>query len=152
MALKDPELLAAAAVAVGAKTLMPLFAKVAKPGGHLDHKPPSSEPKPSRQQQGPHEQHVLELDDESKLLLQKAELAQLHLEAEATKKRIVEVRQHVEASSATVAQHAKLTNEAARREEERQTSIQEEAVMASAMAAEAVKLAAAQALAEAREQ
>ncbi len=51
-----------------------------------------------------------------------------------------------------MAQHAKLTNEAVKREEERQTSIQEEAVMASAMAAEAVKLAAAQALAEAREQ
>ena len=92
MALKDPELLAAAAAAVGAETLMPLFTEVAKPGGHLDHRPPSPEPQPSRQQQGPHEQHALELDDESMLLLQEAELEKLHLEAEATKNRIVEVR------------------------------------------------------------
>ncbi len=51
-----------------------------------------------------------------------------------------------------MAQHAKLAIEAARREEERQTSIQEEVVRSFAMAEEAVKLAAAQALAEAREQ
>jgi hypothetical protein len=54
MALKDPELLAAAAAAVGAETLMLLFTDVAKPGGHLDHKPLAPKPQPSRQQKGPH--------------------------------------------------------------------------------------------------
>jgi len=116
--------------------------------GHLDHKPPAPEPQPSRQQQSPHKHHALELDDEYKLLLQEAELAKPHLEAEATKKRIVDVRQQAKAASATVAQHPKLATEAARREEERQTSIQEEAVGAFAMAAETAKLAAAQTMAE----
>jgi hypothetical protein len=69
-----------------------------------------------------------------------AELAKLHLEAEATKKRIVEVRQQAKASSGTIAQHAKLAAEATRRGEERQTNIQEEEVRAFAMAAKAAKL------------
>ena len=80
-------------------------------------------------------------------------LAKLHHEAEYTKQRIVrivEVRRQAKATDAVVAEHARQASEATRREEVRQASIREEAAKASAISAEATKLVAAQAMAEAR--
>ncbi len=113
MALRDPELLAAAAAAVGADTLIPLFQEVATTKGHKDHELPVPNSQPRRQQQGPHAQHNLELHDESKLQLKEAELAKLHHEAESTKQRIVEVHRQAKAADAAAAKHAQEAAEAA---------------------------------------
>jgi len=85
------------------------------------------------------------------LQLQEAELAKLHHEAETTKRRIVEVRWQAQATASAAAEHAQHATDVVRREEARHAIIKEDAAKASAIAAETAKLAAAQALAKARE-
>jgi hypothetical protein len=75
----------------------------------------------------------------------------LHHEAETTKRRIAEVRRQAEAAAAAAAEHAERTAEASRREEARHARIRDDEARASAIAAERTRLAAAHALAEARE-
>jgi len=90
---------------------------------------------------------------------QEAELAQLELEAESTRLKIAEARRRAEetpsraaAAAAREAARVQKAEKEARIEEARRELQREQAARASALAAEAAKLAAAQALAEAREQ
>jgi hypothetical protein len=143
MALRDPELLAAAASAVGADRLIP----------HLhawEHHPVDSSLTLIQEQPA--------ASTEEKLRQQEDELAILQSEAEATMALILEARSQAEAEAASaaaaaarVADEIRRAAEAARVEEARQASLREEAARASALAAETSRLAAAQAIAEARE-
>ena len=78
-------------------------------------------------------------------------MARLHLEAENTKRRIVEVRRQAKATAAAAAEHAQQAMDAARREEARYASIREYEAMPFAIATVTAKLAAAHAQADARE-
>jgi hypothetical protein len=132
MALKDPELLATSAAAVGADTHMPFLHDEAPTEVCRDHQSPIPSPQPTGELQTPHTLWNQELEVDVKLLLQEDELAMLLREAEDTKRRIAEVRRQAKVASVTAAEMAKQAAEAATREE--------------------AKLVAAHALAEAREQ
>jgi len=96
---------------------------------------------------------------EARLMQQERELAQLQREAEATNRLILEVRREAEEATivavATAFIATALTQqleEAPRQEEAKQAQIKEEAAMASTLAAETTKMAAAHAMADARQQ
>jgi len=121
MALRDPELLAVAASAVGADALMtllggstPLTEERAPPELH----DPYYQPHRQLQRHAPPMGRLPEGEDETKLLQQEMELAQLQQEAEATKRLIMEVRREAEeattgaaAATAHAAAHAQQTVE-----------------------------------------
>jgi len=151
MALKDPELLVAAATTVGADTLIPPFLEVSLMEGSQTQMPLVPDPKPWRLEGSHPAEQEPDLDDEAKLQLQEAELARLHHQAENTKRRIAEVRLHAEADATVAVEHAQQAAEASMREEARQARIREDEARSSAITAEKAKLAAAHALAEARE-
>jgi len=115
MALRDPQLLVAAATAVGADTLIPPFLEVSLMEGSQAQMALVPDPKPWRLEGSHLAEQKPDLDDESKLQLQEAELARLHYEVETTKRRIAEVRLHVEAVAVAGAEHAQQAAEASRR-------------------------------------
>jgi hypothetical protein len=154
MALRDPELLAAAASAVGAESLLPLLQRVdqQRQAGTL----PRTRPVDSGGLHAPRE--CKPPSTEERLRQQEEELASLQSQAESTKRLILEARSQVEAetakaeeTAARIAAEVRRAAEAARLEEARQAARRDEAARASALAAETAKLAAARAQAEARE-
>jgi len=163
MALRDPDLLAAAAAELGAEALSPVFGS---PGPQVDDTYPAGQSSPaaaetsSRHQYSAPDQHCLcEEEGATKMRQQEVELARLELEAEATRRKIVEVRLRAEeaaalaaASAARQAAREQKAAEEAKAEEARRELQREQVARASALAAEKAKLAAARALAEAREQ
>jgi len=156
MALRDPDLLAAATAVVGADALLLPFQAETAAGVHDGDR--RHVPHPTRQHHRLPPQPSPEPDTETLLQRQEAELAWLHHEAEATKLRIPEVRRQAKAavtaaseSAARAQAQAQQAAEAAKREEARKARLREEAARVSELVAEAAKLAVAKALAEARE-
>ena len=90
MALRDPDLLAAASEVVGADAMLQPFHAETATGVHDDDR--RHVPHPTRQHQRLPPQSASEPDTDTLLREQEAELAWLHQEAEATKLRILEVR------------------------------------------------------------
>jgi hypothetical protein len=81
IALKDPELMAAAAASVGADSFMPPFNEGATTEGCQEHNFPVPDPQPRGQQHNTHAAQNQELDDDAKSQLHEEELAKLHQEA-----------------------------------------------------------------------
>ena len=82
MALRDPELLAAAASAVGAEALLPRMEEPTNP--HNDRTSPTiRDPYQQlhQQRQDPQDERLPKDEDEAKLMQQERELAQLEQEA-----------------------------------------------------------------------
>jgi len=159
MAPRDPELLVAAASAVGADVLMPLLEEPTPfTGGRAPLELRDPYYQPHRQRHAPPPEWLPEDEDETKRFQQEMELTQLQQEVEATKWLILEVRREAEEATATAAAataraaaHAQQAVEAVKQEESRHALIGEEAARASSLAAETAKLAAAHALVDARE-
>jgi hypothetical protein len=162
MALRDPELLAVAAAALGTEAFAPIFGSASTQSGDAYPDclggPTATEALSRHQPLAPNHPRKWEEEGATKMRQQEAELAQFELEAESTRRKIIEARRRAEeaatlaaaASAREVAREQKAAEEA-KADEARRELQREQAARASALAAEAAKLAATQALAEARE-
>ena len=119
MALRDPELMAAASWALGVDALAPLFSAIPTqavgvhpdcPGG-----PPIIELQRQHHPMDPVEPRKWEDEGAAKMRQQEAELAQLEREADNTRRQIAEARRRAEESAALAA--ASAAREAAREQQ-----------------------------------
>ncbi len=119
MALRDPELLAVAAAALGADALAPLFNTALAQASSAYHDcpggPPATEPLGRHKPVDPDQPRKWEDEGAAKMRQQEAELAQLEQEADNTRRKIAEARRRAE-ETATLTASATARDVARRKE------------------------------------